>query len=74
MSLYVANQCHVARRVMRMVVALQKAPRTVQQLSILYGVNERTIYRDLGLIKDAGIGLEKDRNSLAGTRYRVTGL
>ena len=61
-------------RVLRLVITLHKAPRAMKQLTELFGVDKRTIYRDLRLIQQAGIKIEKDKDGWQKTRYRVTGL
>jgi|LSQX01.1.fsa_nt_gb predicted DNA-binding transcriptional regulator YafY len=72
--LFKPNQRQVAWRVLRIVITLRKSPRTVKQLAALFGVDKRTIYRDLNFIKDAGVRVEKDKDGFMVVRYRITEL
>jgi predicted DNA-binding transcriptional regulator YafY len=46
----------------------------VKQLAALFGVDKRTIYRDLNFIKDAGVRVEKDKDGFMVVRYKITEL
>jgi predicted DNA-binding transcriptional regulator YafY len=72
--LFKPNQRQVAWRVLRIVITLRKSPRTVKQLAALFGVDKRTIYRDLNFIKDAGVRVEKDKDGFMVVRYKITEL
>jgi len=72
--LFKPNQRQVAWRVLRIVITLRKSPRTVKQLAALFGVDKRTIYRDLNFIKDVGVRVEKDKDGFMVVRYKITEL
>ena len=72
--LFKPNQRQVAWRVLRIVITLRKSPRTVKQLAALFGVDKRTIYRDLNFIKDAGVRVEKDKDGFMVVSYKITEL
>ena len=74
--LYVPNYKCMTMRILRILVTLHRAPRTADQLSKLFGVTKRTIFRDLRFIQEAGIRIEKiSGNNLSGEKqYRCKGL